>query len=233
MTTTTVKPTPTPSKKVLPKPTKGPTSAPKDKPPAPTPTRTQTSNCPTYEGTAAAKSDVKAALLAAGARQYWVGVVPPSNLTVPLPVITIPANLMKAIAWQESGWQSNIVACDYGTGTMQLMAGTAQQVNGRFGEDYDMKTLSGNTTLGAMYLEWLIMWFGTNFYSQHFDLDTEAALGPNGEPVRLLDAVIASYNVGPGTIANDTTKVITFNQKGSDYRYNVLALMQNCPCSIY
>ena len=86
---------------------------------------------------------VKAALAASAATLFWTD----------QPSITLPANLIEAIAWQESGWQSTIIACDGGLGTMQIMPATATWMNTRFGTNLNVNTLSGNTMLGAEYLE--------------------------------------------------------------------------------
>jgi hypothetical protein len=234
--------TPAPStstRKVLPRPTSTVKPPAKEQPPAPQPPGpTRTTDCPSYSGPKAPFADVKASLTSSASHQYWVGVQRPSNLVGPLPTITVPLNLMKAIAWQESGWQSTIIACDDGVGTMQIMPGTQNQVNNRFGENFDRNTLAGNTALGAAYLEWLVMWFGTVYFvspdgTQNFDWNTEAALGPNGETVKLRDAVIASYNVGPNAVGNPDTKVISFGPTARTYLNNVLALMSSCPCSAY
>jgi hypothetical protein len=234
--------TPAPStstKKVLPRPTTTVKPPAKEKPPAPqAPGPTKTSGCPTYPGTAASLPDVKAALTSSASHQYWVGVTRPSNLVGPMPTITVPLDLMKAMAFQESSWKSNAIACDDGVGTMQIMKSTMDQVNNRFGENFDRNRLADNTALGAAYLEWLVMWFGTVYFvgpdgTQHFDWNTEAQLGPNGQIVKLRDAVIASYNVGPGSVGNDTTKVISFGPTAQAYLTSVLKLLDNCPCSAY
>ncbi len=124
---------------------------------------------------------------------------------------------MYAVAWQESGWQSTILACDGGLGTMQIMPLTADWMNQRFGTGYDVHTLTGNTMIGAEYLEWLIKYFGEVYFQGSYDLSNQA----------LLDSVVAAYNVGVDVI--DPTK-------GHDgipnwqYVDNVEALMSSCPC---
>jgi len=230
---TTTPPVTKTTKKVIPKPTSTQKPASKDVPPDPH-ADPPIAGCtaPTHTGTDASKAEVKNALLAAGRQQYWVGVQRDPNLVGPLPVITVPDNLMKAIAWQESGWQSTILACDGGIGTMQVMPGTAHDVNFRFGTDFDVQTLTGNTELGAQLVEWLIMYFGIYYFSQNFDLDAVAALGPNGEPVSLRKAVIASYNVGRGAIQGPNHTLV-FGEVATAYYNNVNALTSSCPCSQY
>ena len=66
-------------------------------PPVPAPAAAAPDCTPSYSGTKAGTEQVKQALEAAAARTYW-----PTSA----PEISIPANLVKATAWQESGWQS-------------------------------------------------------------------------------------------------------------------------------
>ena len=102
---TTEAPTPTPEPTrttsrapvVVPVPTQKPPEA--ELPPPPPPEIPDTPDCVQHPGPDAAPADVAAALTHAGAVQYWKGVVPPKGLTPPLPVITVPANVMKAVAW--------------------------------------------------------------------------------------------------------------------------------------
>lgn len=67
--------------------------------------------------------------------------------------VSLPPRLIKAVAEQESGWQSAIIACDGGIGTMQVMPATADWMNQRFGVSHDVHTLSGNTMLGSALLQ--------------------------------------------------------------------------------
>ncbi|GIG56418.1 hypothetical protein Lfu02_07900 [Longispora fulva] len=207
-------PTPSPSKSAAPKPKpaqvkpsyQAPT-APVPTPPAPPP-HTPGSDCRHYEGTNADRPAVKAALTAAAGREYWQSVH-----------FTVPLTLMKAIAWQESGWQSAIIACDGGMGTMQLMPGTVDWMNLKFNDaPEDPKTLKGNTVLGAEYLSWLIRYFGDTYFDHTYDLANE----------NLLDVVIAAYNVGHAGVQDEATHTIKIpNQQ---YVNNVRALMTNCEC---
>ena len=196
--------------------------------PAPVVTKTPDPTCtPTYKGTNAPKAQVRDALVESGATQFWVGVQRPVDLDGPLPEITVPANLMKAIAWQESGWQSAIIACDGGIGTMQVMPGTVSQINNRFGTNHDVNTLQGNTDLGANYLQWLIMYFGLFYFGQNFDLSVEAPIGPNGAQLSLVEVVVAAYNVGPAALENEDNTLSIPNRQ---YVNNVLALQTSCDC---
>lgn len=232
-------PTPKPTTK---KPTAKPTPSVKPPraslPPPPNPPSTVTAgpDCPSYTGPNAERSEVKAALVTAAGRAYWDNVPQddyPIGLTGPMPHITVPVNLMKAIAWQESGWQSAIKACDGGLGVMQItpsppgVIGTDRQMNNRFHTSYDVNTLSGNAALGAEYLEWLTMYFGL-YYFGRFDLAATAPVGVGGEMMLLRDVVISAYNMGPGGVENpDRTTLTIRNQRYVD---NVTALIFECVC---
>jgi hypothetical protein len=67
----------------------------------------------------------------------------------------LPANLLLAIAWQESGWTQHVIARDGGIGVMQLMPYTAQSINIGTGVRRDPYKLWDNLNLGAIYLSWL------------------------------------------------------------------------------
>lgn len=67
----------------------------------------------------------------------------------------LPANLLMAIAWQESGWYQHVIARDGGIGVMQLMPGTAQSLNSGTGVRRDPYHLWDNINLGAIYLSYL------------------------------------------------------------------------------
>jgi hypothetical protein len=156
---------------------------------------------------------VRDALVAAAGQRFW-----------PDDPITVPAPLMKAVAWQESGWQSTIIACDGGIGTMQIMPDTASWMNTRFGTSYDVDTLAGNTRIGAAYLEWLVKYFGDVWFAGSYDLDPGHC--PEVDSPCLLNAVIASYNYGFGAVDQPDQIVIPNPQ----YVANVRALMTECSC---
>jgi soluble lytic murein transglycosylase-like protein len=226
---TTTAPEPTKTKKPKSKPKRKPASG--GLPPAP-PKRTP--GCiAERKGSKASRAKVRDALTTAARRQYWAGVTLPPELNGELPTITVPRNLMKAVAWQESGWQSNIIACDGGIGTMQVMPDTAVFVNNRFGTSYDPHTLGGNAAIGAAYLEWLTMYFGL-FYFDSFDLSTTAEVGPDGAELRLRDVVISAYNVGPAALEDDQGTPEgdddTLSIPNRTYVRNVTALISECEC---
>jgi soluble lytic murein transglycosylase-like protein len=195
------------------KPSRDPAKAPKELPPVHVPA--PKANCsPSYSGSNADKQAVGDALDAAAKQRFWYNSA--SELTV-------PRELMYAVAWQESGWQSAIVACDGGIGTMQVMSDTATWMNNRFGTSYDIHKPDDNAMLGGEYLAWLIKYFGDVYYQSNYKLSVPAAPGS----VSLLDSVVSAYNYGFGAV--DPTK-------GEDgipnwgYVHNVEALMTNCPC---
>jgi hypothetical protein len=181
---------------------------------------------PTHSGNPASNADVKSALVSAGSTQYWSGVQNPPiqngntdpngtpTPTGPPAQITLPSKLVEAIAWQESGWTSDITSCDGGVGTMQIMSATASWMNQRFGTSYDYKTLSGNAEIGSEYLEWLVAYFGENYFGYNYDLSDADLLG----------AVLDAYNAGASNVqfANGHTAL-------SSYTRNVEALMTQQP----
>ncbi|NES29394.1 transglycosylase SLT domain-containing protein [Micromonospora terminaliae] len=220
------KPSPSASPKPKPKPTRtttGPLAKPK--PPTetqvpPPPPKPPASGCePSYRGTQATRSQVKSALSDAAARTYW-----PTSA----PDIKIPLTLMKATAWQESGWQSNIVACDGGIGLMQVMPATADWMNQRFGQSYDIDAYRDNAFLGGTYLAWLTKYIGDMYFESDYRLD--ASLCTSELNSCLLNAVIAAYNYGHGAVAREGEPLAIPNPQ---YVRNVRALMTECVCLTY
>lgn len=204
-------PTPSPTKKTKPKVKTQP--PPKNEPVAPPPPKPSPGCTPKHFGTDAPKADVRKALDATAHRGYYQS----------KPQLVIPAKLLYAVAWQESGWQSTIKACDGGIGTMQVMPGTVDFLNHYvFSEGLDPMTLSGNTQLGGQYLAYLTKFFGDQLVPQTYDL--------LAADTTLLNAVISAYNVGPGavTLANGWDGI-----PNKQYVNNVRALMDNCPCSAF
>ncbi|MBV1852358.1 lytic transglycosylase domain-containing protein [Catellatospora tritici] len=238
------KPSKSPTRKPQPKPSPRPTkpAGPAAPPPAPAPLPSGKA-CPFYEGTNAPKAEVEAALEAAAARRYWTK-----------SAVTLPTSLIKAVAKQESGWQSAIVACDGGVGTMQVMPVTADWLNNasQFTMDEDLHKLSGNTMLGSAYLQWLIKYFGDRYDFGTCDVDTEPdpSASPSAAPAPcpvdytlresdcardpavpdskewcLLNAVISAYNYGQGAVDREATDGDTVFYPNPQYVGNVRALM--------
>jgi len=172
---------------------------------------------------------VRAALEAAAGQRYWQGVVKPEGYTGDGSEVVVPLNFVKAVAYQESGWQSAIKACDGGMGTMQLMTGTLDHINQRFGMDYSVPLeLQENAEAGVNYLQWLLMYFGLYYYGQNFDPYLEAPVGAGGQSLMLIDVVVAAYNVGPAALENDDNSLTIPNW---GYVNAVWAFAEeNCPC---
>ncbi|WP_158834845.1 lytic transglycosylase domain-containing protein [Streptomyces sp. NRRL S-350] len=144
----------------------------------------------------------------------------------------LPVNLVKAIAWQESGWQSGILACDGGIGTMQVMPNTVSWMNGKFGTTSDANTLAGNVQLGSQLLDWLVAYYGDSSFGGKYDLSPDPATGRTP----LLDLVVSAYNAGAGNVHyNTVTDPTTGEVVGSlsipnpGYVANVKALMSTQP----
>jgi hypothetical protein len=175
-------------------------------PPAPAP-----SGCkPSYTGTNAPHAGVKTALDSAADFTFWKSSAQ----------IKVPSKILYAFAYQESGWQSAILACDGGIGTMQVMPDTAAWMNQRFGTTFDIHTLSGNTLLGAEYIAWLTKYFGDQFPTPTYDL--------LASDKSLLNAVVSAYNYGFGAVD------LSLGWDGipnKQYVTNVEALIQSCPCT--
>ncbi|MEU7801131.1 transglycosylase SLT domain-containing protein [Micromonospora arborensis] len=215
-------PTPKPTKKstgTAPKPlavAKPPTET--NVPPAP-PKPAPSSCKPSYKGTQATRAEVKAALTDAAGRVYW---------PVSAPDIKIPLSLLKATAWQESGWQSNIYACDGGVGLMQVMPATATWMNQRFEKSYQIDDYRDNAYLGATYLAWATRYIGEMYFESDFRLDPALCTAELNSC--LLNAVIAAYNFGHGAVAQEGEPLTIPNPS---YVRNVRALMSECVCLEY
>ena len=108
----------------------------------------------------------------------------------------LPANLLLAIAWQESGWNQHVIAYDGGIGIMQIMPSTAQGLNIQVKGHYDPYKLQDNIELGAIYLHSL--WRG--FYGNEAQ-------------------VISAYNQGGSSVTK-------YGIANWPYVHNVQALMK-------
>lgn len=203
--------------------TEKPTAKPKPKPskttkatPTVDPNNFQAPACATYEGKAVSKTKAKSALNAAAAKHYW-----PTSA----PTLTVSSDLVRAIAWNESGWQSNIVNCDGGYGLMQVMPDTVDMINNRFGQTYDSHAYRENALVGANYLAWLTKYIGDNYFGGNYSLSTSRCKSTSSWC--LLNTVIAAYHAGVGTIEqNASSKKLP----SGDYVYVVRSLMSSCYC---
>lgn len=119
----------------------------------------------------------------------------------------IPVQLQRAIAWQESGWQENIVACDGGIGLMQLQPETVSWLNNYYGVNDDPTTLDGNAGLGAGYIAFYYKYY-IGYLQQNFPASCGSAgcnwttVWPGGtDSATVQDIVISVYNEGAGTMS--------------------------------
>lgn len=89
----------------------------------------------------------------------------------------VPADLLMAIAYRESGWQNSVVSPKGAIGVGQLMPRTTEWVAGHLiGIDLDPKVADDNIRMSARFLQWLTGYMG-------------------GE-----EAAIAAYYQGPGSV---------------------------------
>ncbi|MFN0089105.1 MAG: transglycosylase SLT domain-containing protein, partial [Acidimicrobiales bacterium] len=89
----------------------------------------------------------------------------------------VPADLLMAIAFIESGWQNRVTSSAGAQGVGQLMPGTTNYVNNLLGGlDLDARKPEENIRLSARYLRFLLDFTGA-------------------EP-----AAVAAYNMGPGAL---------------------------------
>ncbi len=183
-------------------------------PPPPPKVSTKPGCQPTYKGTKLPTSTVRTYLDAASEKQFWGSATPAE-----VQAIRVPKRLLYGTADQESGWQSNIYACDGGVGVMQIMPNTETWMNQRFGTSWKIDTPQDNVMLGGQYLAWAIRYFGEQLGT--FDI--------MGADQTLLNAVISAYNNGAGAV--DLTKG---NAGITNWTYvnNVKALMTRC-CASY
>jgi hypothetical protein len=200
--------------------TKKPVSKPKSAEPTVPPFWSELPACAHYDKTKpVSKTKVKAALKAAAVRVYWRTQAPRLKLNYPL---------VKAVAWQESGWKSNIHNCDGGTGIMQVMPGTVDQINNRFGLLYDPAKYQDNAYVGANYLAWLTKWAGDNYFGGSYTLSAAKCRTPSSWC--LLNVVISGYNAGQGSIEDAAASKKLPNP---EYVAAVRALMTRCECDQY
>jgi N-acetylmuramoyl-L-alanine amidase len=70
--------------------------------------------------------------------------------------------LVKAIAWQESGWQQHVVSSAGALGVMQVMPATGGWISSELvGRPLDIQgSVSENVLAGVVYLEWLLRYTG-------------------------------------------------------------------------
>ncbi|BFU45925.1 transglycosylase SLT domain-containing protein [Krasilnikovia sp. MM14-A1004] len=212
--------TPSPPRTAPSKPKATTKAKPKAKPsPTEDPNNFQAPACASHEGAKVSKAKAKSALNAAAGKSYW-----PTSA----PSLKVPARLVLATAWHESGWQSDIVNCDGGRGLMQVMPATQEMINNRFGQAYDAHDYRQNAVLGANYLAWLTKWFGDKYFKGDYSLSTGACRSHSSRC--LLNLVIAAYNSGFGEVdAAYASKQLP----NPEYVDSVRSLMASCYCDRY
>jgi soluble lytic murein transglycosylase-like protein len=149
--------------------------------------------CRSYEGPVAPRADVAAAMGTATSREYRPTLSLDDNNP---PAISVRLLMVQGIGWEESSWQSTIVSCDGGVGTMQVMKDTADWMNQKYGTSYDFHTLSGNVSVACGYLAWLTRYFGDKYFGGNY------SLAGNKDKLVLLDLVISAYQAGFGAVDN-------------------------------
>jgi hypothetical protein len=203
-------PTATPRPHPLPAPAKNPPppAPPKKTPtpvPAPSPTPCSSATpCPT---------ETPAPCTANGPPYYVTPTATPTNATIAQAITAaatrngIEVLVQEAIAWQESGWQQNIVACDGGIGLMQLMPATVQWLNQYYGVNDDPYQLDGNAGLGAGYIAYYYRFY-TGYVEQNYPgycpqsgCDWNTVWPGDTSSTTILDIVISVYNEGAGTMS--------------------------------
>lgn len=181
--------------------------------PAPSAPASPAKDCPTHQGTDVSKAELRGYMEQASTTGFYYKSAP---------ALRVPLNLIKAIAYQESGWQSSIVACDGGIGTMQVMPMTSDFLNKNvFAANLDINKPQDNVTQGAKYLAYLIKRFGDAYDPPLYDVSQNDML---------LISVISAYQRGPGGV--DAT-LGEAGIKNMEYVRPVRALMTNCPCLSY
>lgn len=209
-------PSPTPSKsRKAKKPKPSRTSA----TPTEDPNNFQAPECAEFEGKEISKAKAKSALNAAAAKTYW-----PTSA----PRLKVPSDLVRAVAWHESGWTSNIVNCDGGFGLMQVMPDTEAFINQRFEKSYNARDYRQNAVLGANYLAWLTKAFGDQYFKGNYSLSPSKCKSDSS--LCLLNMVIAGYNMGRGSVDEGYANRELVNP---EYVSVVRHLMRSCYCDKY
>lgn len=73
----------------------------------------------------------------------------------------IPADLLKAVTWLESGWQQHQVSSTGAVGIGQLMPDTVAFMRQLIGRDLDPTVAEDNIRMSARYLRWLLARYPT------------------------------------------------------------------------
>jgi len=108
----------------------------------------------------------------------------------------IPADLLMAMTWLESGWQNHTRSSTGAVGIGQLMPDTVEFMEALIGRDLDPHLVDDNIRMSARYLRWLLARY-------------------DGDPAQAL----AAYYQGPASVERSGTFAET-----DTYVANVLAL---------
>ncbi|GAC1312767.1 MAG: hypothetical protein NVSMB12_03380 [Acidimicrobiales bacterium] len=68
----------------------------------------------------------------------------------------VPADLLEAITWMESGWQNGVVSSTGAIGIGQIEPGTARFINQMLGAQLDPRRPDDNIRMAAAYLAWIL-----------------------------------------------------------------------------
>lgn len=107
----------------------------------------------------------------------------------------IPADLLMAMTWLESGWQNHLVSSTGAVGIGQLMPDTVDHVEALIGVDLDPSVVDDNIRMSARFLRWLLARSGS------------------------VEAALAGYYQGPASVAR-----IGLLDETRTYIANVVAL---------
>lgn len=106
----------------------------------------------------------------------------------------VPADLLKAMTWHESGWQDGVVSSTGAVGVGQLMPDTVDFMEDLIGVDLDPAVVDDNIRMSARYLRWLLDRFGSvedalaGYYQGPASIERQ---GPLGETRAYIDVVVA------------------------------------------
>lgn len=107
----------------------------------------------------------------------------------------VPADLLKAMTWLESGWQQGLTSSAGAVGVGQLLPVTVDFVQALLGEDLNEWDAEDNIRMSARYLRWLLDETGgdvtTSLAGYYQGLASVRARGPYGETVDYVAAVSA------------------------------------------
>lgn len=105
----------------------------------------------------------------------------------------VPADLLRAMTWLESGWQQRLTSSAGAVGVGQLLPATVEFVQALLGEDLNEWDAEDNIRMSARYLRWLLDQTGgdvaTSLAGYYQGLASVRARGPHGETVDYVEAV--------------------------------------------